>query len=120
MFDSHSYAKGGRILHLLRCTVGDEAFFEALKQYLSQYAYKTAEIEDLRLVFERVTGQDLHWFFDQWFMQAGHPVLEVSHDFGFEAHCLRNQLVHCTIMKLDLTRSSIACSTICAHLCRQT
>lgn len=82
MFDSHSYAKGGRILHLLRNTVGDEAFFEALKQYLTQNAYKTAEIEDLRLVFERVTGQDLHWFFDQWFMKPGHPVLEVSHDFA--------------------------------------
>ncbi|MFN3490107.1 MAG: M1 family aminopeptidase [Emticicia sp.] len=82
MFDSHSYAKGGRILHLLRNTVGDDAFFEALKQYLTQNAYKTAEIEDLRLVFERVTGQDLHWFFDQWFMKSGHPVLEVSHDFA--------------------------------------
>lgn len=82
MFDSHSYAKGGRILHLLRNSVGDDAFFEALKQYLNQFAYKTAEIEDLRLVFERVTGQDLHWFFDQWFMKSGHPVLEVSHDFA--------------------------------------
>jgi aminopeptidase N len=82
MFDSHSYAKGGRILHLLRNTVGDEAFFESLKQYLSQYAFKTTEIEDLRLVFERVTGQDLHWFFDQWFLKSGHPILEVSHDFA--------------------------------------
>ncbi|MDZ7936088.1 MAG: M1 family metallopeptidase [Emticicia sp.] len=82
MFDSHSYAKGGRILHLLRNTVGDEAFFESLRQYLTQNAYKTAEIEDLRLAFERVTGQDLHWFFDQWFTKPGHPVLAVSHDFA--------------------------------------
>ena len=82
MFDSHSYAKGGRILHLLRNTVGDEAFFESLKQYLIQHSYKTTEIEDLRLVFEKVSGQDLHWFFDQWFMKSGHPVLEVSHDFA--------------------------------------
>ncbi len=82
MFDSHSYAKGGRVLHLLRNTVGDEAFFEALRQYLTQNAFKTAEIEDLRIVFERVTGQDLHWFFDQWFIKSGHPVLAVSHDFA--------------------------------------
>ncbi len=82
MFDSHSYAKGGRILHLLKNTVGDEAFFESLKQYLTQHAYKTAEIEDLRLAFEQVTGQDLHWFFDQWFMKAGHPVLQVSHVYS--------------------------------------
>ncbi|WP_041694215.1 M1 family aminopeptidase [Emticicia oligotrophica] len=81
MFDSHSYAKGGRILHMLRNVVGDEAFFEALKQYLLQYSYKTAEIEDLRIVFENVTGQDLHWFFEQWFLKPGHPILKVSHDY---------------------------------------
>ena len=26
MFDSHSYAKGGRILHMLRHYLGDDAF----------------------------------------------------------------------------------------------
>ena len=30
MFDSHSYAKGGRVLHMLRNYVGDEAFFASL------------------------------------------------------------------------------------------
>src|SRR5690606_10639756 len=29
MFDSHSYAKGGRVLHMLRKYTGDEAFFTA-------------------------------------------------------------------------------------------
>ncbi len=81
MFDSHSYAKGGLILNMLRKQVGEEAFFESLKQYLEKKAFKTAEIDDLRLAFEGVTGEDLHWFFDQWFMHAGHPVLQVSHDF---------------------------------------
>ncbi len=31
MFDSHSYAKGGRILHMLRKYVGDDAFFKSLQ-----------------------------------------------------------------------------------------
>ncbi|CAH0995310.1 hypothetical protein EMA8858_01431 [Emticicia aquatica] len=81
MFDSHSYAKGGRILHLLRKQVDDEAFFESLKLYLNQHAFKNAEIEDLRIAFENVTGEDLNWFFDQWFLKAGHPELQVSHSF---------------------------------------
>jgi len=106
MFDSHSYAKGGRILHLLRNTVGDDAFFESLKQYLNQHAYKTAEIEDLRLVFEKVTGEDLHWFFDQWFMKSGHPVLEVSHNFAdgkVKINIKQTQdTVHSTIYRLPL------------------
>jgi aminopeptidase N len=81
MFDSHSYAKGGRILHLLRKQVGDEAFFESLKRYLLKNAYKNAEIHDLRMVFEEVTGEDLNWFFDQWFLQAGHPELTAVHQW---------------------------------------
>jgi len=77
MFDSHSYSKGCLIMHMLRNYVGDEAFFASLQQYLKKYAYKKAEIHDLRLMFEEVTGEDLNWFFDQWFMSAGHPQLAV-------------------------------------------
>jgi len=85
MFDSHSYAKGGRILHMLRDLVGDEDFFSALQQYLTTNAYSAVEISDLRKSFEVVTGQDLTWFFDQWFKQPGHPKLTVTHAYNKEA-----------------------------------
>lgn len=81
MFDSHSYAKGGCILHMLRKVVGDEAFFKSLNVYLTRFAYKSAEIHDLRLVFEEITGHDLNWFFNQWFLNSGHPVLAISYDY---------------------------------------
>jgi len=79
MFDAHSYQKGGSIVHMLRKYVGDEAFFASLKLYLTRRAYKTAEIADLRLAFEDITGEDLNWFFNQWFMGNGHPNLKVFH-----------------------------------------
>lgn len=81
MFDSHSYAKGGRILHMLRNYVGDQAFFESLKLYLHQNEFKSVEIHQLRLAFEEVTGEDLNWFFNQWFMGKGHPELEINYAF---------------------------------------
>lgn len=81
MFDEVSYQKGGRILHMLRKTVGDDAFFKALNMYLTRYAYKNAEIHDLRLVFEEVTGTDLNWFFNQWFLSSGHPVLNIRSSY---------------------------------------
>jgi len=84
MFDEVTYQKGGRILHMLRKTVGDNAFFKALNLYLTRHAYKTAEIHDLRLVFEEVTGQDLNWFFDQWFLASGHPVLAIQTAYDAE------------------------------------
>jgi len=85
MFDVVSYQKGGRILHMLRKTVGDDAFFKALNLYLNRYAFKTAEIHDLRLVFEEVTGQDLNWFFNQWFLASGHPVLNITTSYDASA-----------------------------------
>ncbi|MDF7818043.1 M1 family metallopeptidase [Runella sp. MFBS21] len=78
MFDSHSYAKGGRVLHMLRKYVGDEAFFTASRNYLIKYGFGTAEINDLREAFEEVTGEDLNWFFNQWFLSSGHANLKVE------------------------------------------
>lgn len=77
LFDQHSYEKGGRILHMLRNYLGDETFFEGLSIYLNKFAYKTAEMHDLRMVYEALIGQDLNWFFNQWFYKSGHPKLNI-------------------------------------------
>jgi aminopeptidase N len=81
MFDAHSYNKGGQILHMLRKYVGDDAFFSSLKLYLEKNKFKTVEIHDLRLAFEEVTGEDLNWFFNQWFLAKGHPDLDVKYTY---------------------------------------
>lgn len=82
MFDSHSYSKGGAILHMLRRYLGDDAFFGALNYYLTEHALQSVEVHDLRLAFEKVTGEDLNWFFDQWFLDKGHPELYVDVDYS--------------------------------------
>lgn len=80
MFDGHSYNKGGRILHMLRNYLGDEAFFAGIKHYLKINQFKPAEFHQLRLSFEEVSGEDLNWFFDQWFLGSGHPILNFSQE----------------------------------------
>lgn len=82
MFDRHSYEKGGRILHMLRNYVGDDAFFTALNLYLTEHRFSTVEIHDLRLTFEKVCGQDLNWFFNQWFLASGHPELFITYAYN--------------------------------------
>ena len=82
MFDAISYNKGGAILHMLRNYVGDEAFFAALNLYLKRNEYTEVEADELRLAFEEVTGEDLNWFFNQWFLGAGHPQLEINYDYN--------------------------------------
>lgn len=81
VFDSHSYAKGGRILHMLRKHVGDDAFFASLRKYLKDNKLQAVEAHDLRLAFEAVTGQDLNWFFNQWFFASGHPDIEINYHY---------------------------------------
>ncbi|MBL4652643.1 MAG: M1 family metallopeptidase [Flavobacteriales bacterium] len=81
MFDSHSYAKGGRILHMLRKEVGEDAFYASLQHYLIKHAYQTVEIHDLRIAFEEITGRDLNWFFNQWFLSSGHPDLLITYKY---------------------------------------
>lgn len=81
MFDRHSYEKGGAILRMLKTYLGEEAFYAALNLYLKNNAYKTVEIHDLRLAFEEITGEDLNWFFNQWFLNSGHPVINVEESY---------------------------------------
>ncbi len=89
MFDSHSYAKGGRILHMLRYSIGDDAFFNGLEHYLTEYANQAVEVHQLRLAMEQVSGQDLNWFFNQWFLASGHPQISVEQTIEANSVSLR-------------------------------
>ncbi|MDG1334293.1 MAG: M1 family aminopeptidase [Crocinitomicaceae bacterium] len=80
MFDGHSYNKGGRILHMLRNYLGDDAFFAGMKNYLEKNKFKPAEFHQLRLAFEEVSGEDLNWFFNQWFLGSAHPILSFTQE----------------------------------------
>jgi aminopeptidase N len=82
MFDAVSYNKGGRILHMLRNYIGDDAFFTALNKYLSANKFGNGSAHKLRMAFEEVTGKDLNWYFNQWYFGSGHPKLEISYDYN--------------------------------------
>jgi aminopeptidase N len=81
MFDAISYEKGGMVLHYLRSVLGDDAFFKSLELYLKTNQFKTVEIDNLRMAFEEVTGKDLHWFFNEWFFNTGHPELNIHYKY---------------------------------------
>src|SRR5690606_20435704 len=78
MFDRHTYQKGGQVLHQLRFELGEDAFWAGLNHYLTKHAYATVEMENLRQALEEATGRNLRRFFDQWWRNPGHPVLEVE------------------------------------------
>jgi aminopeptidase N len=92
VFDAHSYNKGGQVLHILRKYVGDDAFFASLKLYLETNKFTSVEIHNLRLAFEQVTGEDLNWFFNQWFLSSGHPNLVINQMYDANSKKLKIQI----------------------------
>ncbi|WP_339868663.1 M1 family metallopeptidase [uncultured Algoriphagus sp.] len=82
LFDSHSYSKGGVIIHMLREYLGEEAFYRGLNYYLTEHAFGNVEVNDLRIAMEKVSGEDLNWFFNQWFLAKGHPDLHFDFDYS--------------------------------------
>jgi hypothetical protein len=72
-FQSLVADKGGMILAMLRWIVGEEAFDKTMRTFVSQYAGKTATVEDLRKIAEQASGQQLTWFFTQWLDSTGAP-----------------------------------------------
>ena len=70
------YQKAGWVLHMLRGLVGTENFWAGIRAYYARYRDGNATTAAFRQVMEEQTGQDLAWFFDQWFHRAGWPVLQ--------------------------------------------
>jgi len=78
---SGTYAKGAVVLHMLRGIVGDNVFFNIMKQYAGQpgLAYNVATTEDFERVAENVSGLDLSYFFSEWIYGQNYP----KYSFGW-------------------------------------
>lgn len=96
VFDTHTYEKGGRILHMLRYAVGDDAFFKSLQLFLKRYEFKNTEVPALRMCFEEVTGRDMNWFFDQWYYNTGLPVLDIRYSYAHDSVYVKVSQKHST------------------------
>ncbi len=67
------YNKGAWVIHMLRHVVGEDNFWEGLRQYRQKFEYSSATTEDFQQVFEDVYGESLDWFFREWIYEPGHP-----------------------------------------------
>ena len=75
-----TYNKSGYILHMIRGEIGDENFFQALQNYLtdSSLINNFARTKDLRKHFEATSDRDLKEFFDDWVYGEGYPVYDIK------------------------------------------
>ncbi|MCB9852218.1 MAG: hypothetical protein H6819_03910 [Phycisphaerales bacterium] len=81
------YRKGEWVCHMLRYVMGDEAFFQAMTDYLADHARGYATTADFITSVSNSFGHDLTWFTDQWIMNPGAP----DYDFSYETRTLNGR-----------------------------
>lgn len=75
-----SYSKGSMILHQLRWVLGDSVFFKALYNYINdpELTYRFARTGNLIYHLENTAGQNLNWYFDDWYTGEGYPSYQIQ------------------------------------------
>lgn len=73
LFGFNSYQGGAVVLHALRQTIGDDAFFELLQQWVVQNEGTSRTTEDFVVLAEDIAGTDLTTFFDDWLFAEQTP-----------------------------------------------
>lgn len=92
LLNENSYQKGAWVLHMLRGSVGDSAFFRGIREYYRVYRDSTAVSSDFQHVMERAAGRSLDAFFQQWLWQPGYPRLDVHWRYEAADHRVRLEI----------------------------
>jgi len=71
------YDKGAFVFRSLQFVLGNETFFEGLRELLNECHGKECNLTDVQAVFENVDGRNLNWFFKEWFYSTKVPDYDV-------------------------------------------
>ena len=82
------YVKGAWVLHTLRNTIGDAAFWEVTRRLIygrpdprpGNFAPRFSSTDEYVRIVDQVTGRDMRWFFDIYLREAALPELIESRD----------------------------------------
>ena len=78
------YAKGGRLLVMVRRLIGEEAFRAGLKAYFEKFAYQNTVGNDLWQELETASGQPIVDLMNTWISQPGLPIVQVEQNSSDE------------------------------------
>lgn len=70
--------KGFILLDMLSSRIGRERFAAILRRFIQQKANQTTSWQEFQQAIEASAGQDIHWFFDQWFEHTGAPDYQLT------------------------------------------
>jgi len=77
-FYPQSYEKAASVLHMLRLKMGDDDFFELLRQWFATYKGSNTITQEFQDMAQDISGLDLQQFFEQWIYGSGIPSVSYS------------------------------------------
>jgi aminopeptidase N len=83
LFDARlTYSKAAMLLHMIRWKIGDDDFFEALRNYQNNplLSHNYARNIDLKNEFEWQSQQNLDELFNDWYWGEGYPSYTLNYD----------------------------------------
>jgi uncharacterized iron-regulated protein len=72
------YDKSSMVFHMLRREIGDDLFFNALRELYAQKKFTRIGWTDIETRFSETAGRDLSGFFGQWLLRRDVPNLDVQ------------------------------------------
>jgi aminopeptidase N len=72
-------SKGAAVLHMLRGVIGDEKFFQTLKDFAGKNAWKSVTTDEFKTAAETASAQNLGYFFIQWIESSGAPEFKLEY-----------------------------------------
>ena len=78
-FQSLATDKGAMILHMLRWVLGEDKYNKTMRDFATQFAGKSATMDDFQTIAEKNYGSQLTWFFTQWLDSTGAPEFKVKY-----------------------------------------
>lgn len=76
------YAKGARMLVMVRALLGDDAMRRGLKNYFTAHQYGNATGADLWKALGEASGMNVGQIMESWLEHPGYPVVEVKVEDG--------------------------------------
>jgi aminopeptidase N len=81
------YSKAAMVFHMLRREIGDDRFFQAVRELIAEYGGRRAGWRDLARVFGRASSRNLEAFWARWIEQPGS--LEMAEGSDPDFHLFR-------------------------------
>lgn len=75
-----TYSKGGYVVRMIKWVLGDDAFYNAIKDYHSRpnLAYNYVRTDDLKNSLLQSTGVNFTEFFNDWIYGQGYPTYNIK------------------------------------------